>query len=195
MATASWWVHVLLGLGTIALGVFALASGVNAVSTVVALVSALLLCGGTAELLLGATTKPVSWPAIIAGIASIVLGIVALAWPIATAYALAIIVGISLIAWGVYDIYVSVTDPLVRPRWFALVSGVALCALGIFALAVPTVSAVVLGFFVGILLIVQGVVAFAAGLRLLDARRAMKRIEHNVEKRRINDTTEAHKAV
>jgi uncharacterized membrane protein HdeD (DUF308 family) len=180
-ATGYWWLSVLLGLATIAVGVFALASQFNAVSTLVALAGMLLLFAGAVEFVLGAAIRPASWLAIIAGVTSSTLGIVALVWPGMTLLVLAFLVGVGLLFWGVYDIYLSLTDPVVRPRSFALASGIALVALGIIALVWPIGSGVVLGVLVGIFLVVQGVFSFVAGLRMLDAHRAMKRFEKRLE--------------
>jgi len=179
-ATGSWWVHVLVGLTAIALGVFALVSQVNAVATLVGLVAVLLLATGALELVIGAASRPVTWLAIAAGVASIALGIVAVAWPNATLYVLALIVGVSLVAWGVYDVYKSLTDRVVRPRSVALVLGIALVAVGAVVLVHPTVSALVLGILVGVFLIIQGGFLLVIGLRLLDARRAMRRVEKHL---------------
>ena len=180
-ATGYWWLSVLLGVVTIAVGVFALASQFNAVSTLVALVGMLLLFAGAVELVLGAAIQPVSWLAIIAGVASFTLGIVALAWPGLTLVALAFFVGVGLLVWGIYDVYLSLTDPVVRPRSLALISGIALVALGVFVLAHPITSGVVLGVLVAVFLVVQGVFSFVVGLRMLDAHRAMKRFEKRLE--------------
>ena len=191
-ATSFWWVHVLLGLATVALGAFALASRTNAVSTLVALISMLLLCSGAAELTFGATLRPASWLAVLAGAASITFGIVALIWPAVTLLVLTLIVGLSLLAWGFYDIVVSATDPLVRPRSLGLLSGIALATLGVVAMARPTISAAVLGVLVAVLLVVQGVLGFVTGLQLLDAHRAVRHLEQGVRPR-IKDTTGSHR--
>lgn len=188
-ATGAWWTHVLLGLVVIALGVFALASEINAVSTMIALVGVLLLCSGGAEIAIGSTSLPRSWLAIVAGTASIMLGTCALAWPGATLYVVAIFVGISLLAWGVYDVCRSVTDSVVKPRLAALVLGLALAALGVLVLVHPTFSAVVLGMLVGTFLIIQGVLSFGVGLRLLDLHRTMRRLEKRFEgEAQVNET-------
>ena len=184
-ATGYWWLYVLLGLLTMALGAFALASQINAVSTLVALVVVLLFCAGAVELLLGVLRRPASWLAIVAGAASIAFGVVAVAWPEVTLYVLALFVGISLLAWGIYDIYRSFTADVVRPRAAGLMAGIALVALGVLVLARPSISAVVLGIIVAILLIVQGLFSFVAGLRLLDLHRALghKPVEARAQRR------------
>jgi len=181
-ATGSWWTHILLGLVVIALGVFALLSQVNAIATMVALVAVLLLAAGGVEIAIGSTSRPVSWLAVVGGTASLTLGVVALAWPGATLFVVAFFVGISLLAWGAYDIYRSVTDPLIRPRSISLVLGLLLAALGVLVLIHPTVSALVLGILVGVFLIVQGVFSVVLGLRLLDAHRALRRVERRFDR-------------
>lgn len=181
-ATSYWWLYILLGVVTIALGAFALVSRINAVATLVALVAVLLLAGGAVELLLGALRRPASWLAIFAGAASIALGVAALLWPQVTLYVLTLFVGLSLLVWGAYDIYRSFTDAVVRPRSVALIGGIVLVALGVLILARPVTSAVALSIVVAVLLIIQGLFSFLAGLRLLDVHRALgKRPDKPVE--------------
>ena len=193
-ATGAWWAHVLLGLVVIALGLFALASQVNALSTIVALVGALLLCGGAAEIVVGSISRPASWLAIAAGTGSITLGTFALAWPAATLYVVAVFAGIGLLVWGVYDAYRALTDPFVRPRFAALILGLALATLGVTVLVHPGFSALVLGTLVGICLVVQGVFSFVVGLRMLDAHRALGRLERDLGHAAQSDETWPGKA-
>jgi hypothetical protein len=95
---------------------------------------------------------------------------------------LAIFVGATLIAWGTYRIYLSFADPVIRPRAVTLVEGIALTALGVLALAWPSVSIVVLAALVGVIFVVYGVFSFVAGLRLLDLHHELKRVEARREK-------------
>jgi len=175
-ATRMWWLYVLLGVVSVGLGAVTLSSTVSAVSTLVVLFSLFLLYSGAAEVMIG-TMSRMSWLAVIAGVASIAAGIVALAWPDITLFVLTLFVGWALISWGIYDIYQSFTNPMVRPRWVTLVLGIALTAIGVLALVRPDATIVVLAALVGVLFIVYGVFSFVSGLRLLDMRREMKRAE------------------
>lgn len=176
-ATRFWWLYVLLGLVSIALGAWALGSTINAVSTLVAVFAVFLLYAGVAELVFGTMGRRASWLAIVAGVASIAAGIIALAWPNITLFVLAIFVGVSLLSWGIYEIYLSLADPVIRPRAVVLVEGIALAALGVFALARPNVSIVVLAILVGVFFVVYGLFSFVGGLRLLDMHHTVRKAQ------------------
>ena len=181
-ATNWWWLYVLLGLVSIALGVTALASRINALSTLVAVFGVFLIYVGVAEIAFAATTRRQTWLGVLTGVLSIAAGILALAWPSITLYVLAILVGASLIAWGIYRIYLSFTDPMVRPRAVTLIEGIALMVIGILALGWPNVSIVVLAVLVGVFFIVFGIFAFVGGLHLLDLHHAFKKAGTETDK-------------
>ena len=181
-ATGWWWLYVLLGLASIALGAAALGSRIGALSTLVAVFAVFLLYTGAVELVLGFTSRRVAWLAIVTGAISIAAGILALVWPGITLYVLAVIVGASLLGWGIYRIYLAFADPVIKPRAITLVEGLALTALGVLALAWPHVSIVVLAVLVGVFFVVFGVFSFVAGLRLLDLHHELKHAEAKREK-------------
>ena len=193
-ATGWWWLSVLLGLASIVLGVTALASRISAVTTLVVVLAVFLIYSGVFEISLAATIRRHTWLAILSGLASIAAGIIALAWPGITLYVLAILVGASLIAWGIYRIYLSFTDPVIRPRAVTLIEGIALAALGVLALAWPNVSILALATLVGIFFIVFGAFSFVGGLHLLDLHHSLKRLE--AKRERDSDSTKdiAHAA-
>ena len=193
-ATGWWWLSVLLGLASIVLGVTALASRISAVTTLVVVLAVFLIYSGVFEISLAATIRRHTWLAILSGLASIAAGIIALAWPGITLYVLAILVGASLIAWGIYRIYLSFTDPVIRPRAVTLIEGIALAALGVLALAWPNVSILALATLVGIFFIFFGAFSFVGGLHLLDLHHSLKRLE--AKRERDSDSTKdiAHAA-
>jgi uncharacterized membrane protein HdeD (DUF308 family) len=174
-ATRWWWLFVLFGLVSVALGVTALASRIDAVATLVAVFAVSLIYAGTAELAFASTTRRHTWLAVLAGAASIAAGFIALAWPGVTLLVLAVLVGASLISWGIYRIYLSLADPFIRPRAVTLIEGMVLTALGVLALAWPHVSVLVLAVLVGVFFIVFGIFSFVGGLNMLDLHHALKR--------------------
>jgi len=188
-ATGWWWLYVLLGLVSIALGATALASRINAIATLVAVFAAFLLFTGAVEFVLGLSGRRVAWLAVVAGVASMVTGVVAFIWPSISLFALAVIVGVSLLCWGIYHIYLSFADPVIRPRTVTLIGGMACTAIGVLALAWPRISIVVLAVLVGVFFIVYGVFAFIAGLRLLDLHHELRR----AETQRDSDVGETHR--
>jgi len=181
-ATGWWWLFVLLGLVSIVLGVTALASRITGVATLVAVLALFLIYAGVFEITLAATIRRHTLLGIVTGLASIAAGIIALAWPGITLYVLAIFVGASLIAWGVYRIYLSFTDPVIRPRAVTLIEGAVLVALGVLALAWPNVSIAVLAILVGIFFVIFGTFSFVGGLHLLDLHHALKKAGKEADK-------------
>ena len=177
-ASGYWWLYALVGLVSVGLGAATLSSQITAVSTLDVLFGIFLIYGGLFEILLGVTSRQSRWLAVVTGVASLAAGIIALAWPGITLFVLAMFVGWGLMAWGIYDIYLSITDAVVKPRAVVLVRGIILTAIGVLALARPDVTIVVLAVMVGIFFIVYGVFSFVAGLRLLDLHRAMRYSEH-----------------
>ena len=188
-STRWWWLFVLFGLVSIALGVTALASRIDAVATLVAVFAGSLIFAGMAELAFTSTTRDHKWPGILAGVASIAAGFIALAWPGVTLVVLAVLIGVSLISWGVYRIYLSFVDPYIRPRAVTLIEGILLVALGVLALAWPNVSILVLAVLVGVFFIVFGIFSFVSGLHMLDLHHALKKAEADQDLTDKDDTT------
>jgi uncharacterized membrane protein HdeD (DUF308 family) len=190
-STRSWWLFVLFGLASIALGVSALASRIDAVTTLVAVFAVSLIFAGMAEFAFTTTTRDHKWPGILAGVASIAAGFIALAWPGVTLVVLAVLIGASLISWGVYRIYLSFADPVLRPRAVTLIEGILLVALGVLALAWPNVSMVVLAVLVGVFFIVFGIFSFVGGLNMLDLHHTLKKAGAEADKalKDANDAT------
>jgi uncharacterized membrane protein (DUF106 family) len=180
-STRSWWLFVLFGLAAMALGVTALASRIDAVATLVAVFAASLIFAGMAELAFTTTIADHKWPGVLAGVASIAAGFIALAWPGVTLVVLAVLIGVSLITWGVYRIYLSFVDPYIRPRAVTLIEGILLVALGVLALAWPNVSLLVLAVLVGVFFIVLGIFSFVGGLHMLDLHHTLKKAEAEAE--------------
>jgi len=181
-ATRWWWIPLLFGLASVALGVTALASHVGALTTLVGMFAISLLYAGGAEIAFAATTRYRTWVGVVAGVTSIAMSVVALFWPGITLLVLAVIVGASLISWGLYRIYLSFSDPILRPRAVALIEGILLLGLGILALAWPEASVLVLAVLVGVFLIVFGVFSVVNGLHLLDVHHAVKRARAEAHK-------------
>ena len=188
-STRWWWLFVLFGLASIALGVTALASRIDATATLVAVIAAAFIFTGMAELAFAATIRDHKWTGILAGVASIAAGFIALAWPGVTLIVLAVLVGAGLISWGVYWIYLSFVDPYARPRAVTLIEGILLVALGVLALAWPNVSILVLAVLVGVFFVGFGIFSFVSGLQMLDLHRALKKAEADQSLTDKTDTT------
>jgi uncharacterized membrane protein HdeD (DUF308 family) len=174
-ATRMWWIPLLFGLASVVLGVTALTSRIDALAGLVTVFAISLLYAGAAEIAFAAVTRYRMWTGVLAGVLSIAASVIAVFWPGITLVVLAVLVGASLISWGIYRIYQSVSDPVLRPRIVTLIEGLLLLALGVLALAWPGASVLVLAALVGVFFTVFGVFSVVAGLRLLDVHRAVKK--------------------
>jgi len=196
-ATRWWWIPLLFGLASVALGVTALASHVGALTTLVGVFAISLMYAGAAEIAFAATTRYRTWVGVVAGVASIAASVLALFWPGITLLVLAVILGASLISWGVYRIYLSFSDPILRPRAVILIEGILLLALGVLALVWPQASVLVLAVLVGVFFIVFGVFSIVSGLHLLDVHHAVRKARaeaHDAARSSTRDDGERHAA-
>lgn len=98
-------------------------------------------------------------------IVAIIMGVIAIFWPGATLLTVAILFGAYLIASGVFRIVLALTSHSFSTgvRWFIGILGVLVLAAGVFALANPAQSLVVLALVIGIGWIVDGVASIIGG--------------------------------
>ncbi|WP_411700140.1 HdeD family acid-resistance protein [Conyzicola sp.] len=97
----------------------------------------------------------------------IVLGIIALVWPDATLVTIAIVFGIYLVVSGIFRITVAFLahDSSTGMRWFTGILGLLVVAAGVYCLASPERSLVVLAFVIGFGWIAEGVIDIMAGIQ------------------------------
>lgn len=163
---ARWWLLVLLGVAALVVGVILLLNPFTAVGTLAVLVALGLIFDGVGELLNARRFRhPVL--AVVLGLVWIVTGVLALAWPGITLWALAIITGVSFIVGGLVQAVGAVVDHEEVPLWglWALL-GVAGVVVGVFALAWPGATILVLAILLGIRLVLSGIVAITGGFAL-----------------------------
>jgi uncharacterized membrane protein HdeD (DUF308 family) len=100
-------------------------------------------------------------------VVGIVLGVVALIWPGATLITVAIIFGIYLIASGIFRITAAFLshDAGTGLRWLTGILGALVLAAGVYCLASPERSLVVLAFVIGFGWIAEGVIDLMAGIQ------------------------------
>jgi len=100
-------------------------------------------------------------------IVGLVLGIVALVWPGATLVTVAIIFGIYLVVSGIFRITVAflARDSGTGMRWLTGILGLFIVVAGIYCLASPERSLLVLAFVIGFGWIAEGIVDIVAGIQ------------------------------
>jgi uncharacterized membrane protein HdeD (DUF308 family) len=100
-------------------------------------------------------------------VVGVVLGVVALLWPAATLLTVATVFGSYLVVSGVFRVVVAfvTADAGAGHRWLSVVLGALIVAAGVFCLASPADSLVVLVFVIGSGWIAEGVIDIVAGVR------------------------------
>jgi uncharacterized membrane protein HdeD (DUF308 family) len=100
-------------------------------------------------------------------IVGLVLGILALVWPGATLFTIAIIFGIYLVVSGIFRITVAFLahDTTTGMRWLTGILGLFIVAAGVYCLASPERSLLVLAFVIGFGWIAEGIVDIVAGIQ------------------------------
>jgi uncharacterized membrane protein HdeD (DUF308 family) len=105
------------------------------------------------------------------GIATIAVGVIALAYPAVTLVALVLLVGIRAIAVGVFELVGAFSWEGLESRWLVGITGVLSVLFGILLLASPAAGGLALLWMIGVYAIVFGAMLFCLGLRLLSAER------------------------
>lgn len=160
-----WW---------IAYGVLTLLAGIAAVVWPAVTVLVLAVVFGIQLLILGVfrivaafavpdTSTARKLVGVLIGILSIIAGILCLRSPIATVVILALLVGAFWLVYGIMEIVGGIAErDGERGRAWAIIGGIIGVIAGVVILAMPAVSAVALAWVLGIMLIVQGVIAIFA---------------------------------
>jgi uncharacterized membrane protein HdeD (DUF308 family) len=105
------------------------------------------------------------------GIATIAVGVIALAYPAVTLVALVLLVGIRAIAVGVFELVGAFSWEGFESRWLVGITGVLSVVLGILLLASPVSGGLALLWTIGVYAIAFGTMLFVVGLRMLSAER------------------------
>lgn len=166
-----WWVFLLLGIAATIVGVILVIDVFTAVRTLALLVGLSLLLTGLLDLL-GFDRFTSRWLGVLAGIISIVAGVLAIVWPGVTLWAVAVVAGVGLIATGVLRAIGAITSRG-RDGWgWVLVGGVVSVIAGVLALAWPAATILVLAILLGVrtLFLGLGEIWFALRLRRLRGR-------------------------
>ncbi|HSP38144.1 MAG TPA: DUF308 domain-containing protein [Frankiaceae bacterium] len=171
MTEHAWLLPVVLGAGTVVLGLVVMANPFATARTLAILVAIGLLVHG---LLDGLRARRAPRPAAAFAAAGLLVlgGIVALVWPGITLWILAVVVGMSIVLSGAVKATAAVADRHEFSGWpLLLISGILSLVIGVVAVAWPKATIVVLAVLFGLQLAVVGLVEIAAGLEL---RRALK---------------------
>jgi uncharacterized membrane protein HdeD (DUF308 family) len=162
------WPMILRGVIAVIFGIIALrrpgatAGAFVAVFAIFAIVDGLLdfVVAGA----LGRTGRRWGWY-VFEGIASIALGIVALAYPHVTLLALVLLVGIRAVILGVLELGSAFAWKELDSRWLLGITGVMSIIFGIVLFASPIAGGIALVWTIGVYAIIFGMMLFALGVR------------------------------
>jgi uncharacterized membrane protein HdeD (DUF308 family) len=112
------------------------------------------------------------WAFLLAGLLSVVAGVLALVWPDVTLFILAIFIGWTLLFWGIADIVYSLMFRReMHYWWLMLIRGIVSVGVGVWALAHPGPTLEVLVVLVGIWSVLWGVLEVIAAFFMHHARK------------------------
>jgi uncharacterized membrane protein HdeD (DUF308 family) len=153
-----WWIPLLTGLVSIALGLAILATGwtVHALAVMTGLV---FVIRGVAMAFSPAYAGRTSGEQVIAGTAGVIAGVVLIAWPGPSLLVLAFFAGAWLAVSGSFNVVASFSRRRALPQWgFTLAVGVIEVLLGIWAMRRPEATLAALITIIGLWAVLTGVI-------------------------------------
>lgn len=162
---SKWGWYVGYGVLLIVVGLVALWNAVDATLVTTVFVGLMLIIGGGVELA-SAFSAPRSLGGrllhILLGLLYVVAGVYLIVNPVIGAITLAIIVAITLIADGILRIWFGLTEDIAQ-KWLLVAVGVIDVLLGLWLWTNIPVSALAIGFYVGVALLMAGITWVAVG--------------------------------
>lgn len=182
------WLFALRGILAVIFGAIALRSPSAAAAAIVVVFAIYAFADGFLDFVLaarlGRSGQRWGWY-VFEGLATVAIGVVALAYPAVTLFALVLLVAIRAIAVGVFELVgaFSSDGPLYSEdhdsRWLLGITGALSVVLGILLLGSPVVGAMALIWAIGLYAIIYGMMLFAFGLRIFSTlHRAEREVEH-----------------
>lgn len=171
-ASKHWAWYLASGILTVIFGFVVLSFKVATAWTLAVFAGLFFVATGIAQI--GGAFRAVSWKwtYVLGGVLSIAAGVISLVWPEVTLFVLAILVGWTLLFWGVADVITSLSYRHVPHWWLWLVRGILSIVLGVWSIAQPRLTLVVLVTVVGIWAVMFGVIEIFVSFEMKNARRA-----------------------
>ena len=167
----NWWALALRGLAAIAFGVVAILWPGITLLALILLFAAYAIVDGVLAIASGirreSDRRSPDWFMILAGIAGIVAGVVAVVLPGITALVLLIVIAAWAIVTGVAELVAAYQlRDVIRGEWLLALNGVLSIAFGILLVAFPGAGALAVVWLIAVYAIVSGVVLLALAFRL-----------------------------
>jgi uncharacterized membrane protein HdeD (DUF308 family) len=173
-ARKAGWVVALRGVLAVIFGVIAIRSPNIVASALVIVFAIYAFADGILDFViagqLGRAGERWGWY-VFEGLASIALGVVALAYPGVSLLVLMLLIGLRAIALGVFELVAAFSSEGHDSRWLLGLTGVMSIMLGVLLLGSPAAGGVVILWTIGVYAIIFGVMLFGVGLRILSTER------------------------
>jgi uncharacterized membrane protein HdeD (DUF308 family) len=153
---------IVFGVVAVGVGIFLLFNPFAAVRTLALLLGLSLVIGGCLEIVSGWDSRRRA-SSLLLGAVLVVGGVLAAFWPEVTVWTLAVLTGVSLLVHGIARIAIAVVarSEVSGWGWLAL-AGAVNVVVGIFALAWPEATVLVLSIFLGLQVLLFGVLVLVA---------------------------------
>jgi uncharacterized membrane protein HdeD (DUF308 family) len=171
---AKWWAFALRGLAAIVFGVLAIIVPGLTLVALVLLFAAFAITDGVFALIGGFRARAGSpdWWMILGGIASILVGVLAVIWPGPMTFALVVLIGSWAIVTGAFEIAAAYRfRERIRGEWLMALDGLVSILFGLFVLLFPGPGALALVWLIGAYAIASGIVLIALAIRLFQRHR------------------------
>jgi len=166
----NWWAIVLRGVFAVIFGVGAFIWPAITLAALVLLYGAYAVVEGVlavAAAMIGRRPGAFPWGMLLAGWASIVVGVITFLWPGLTALALLYFIAVWAVVRGIFEIIAAVQlRKEIQNEWLLGLSGLLSIVLGLFLMFAPGAGILALLWWVGATAIVFGVLTIILGFRL-----------------------------
>ena len=167
---SKWWALALRGVAAIIFGVLAFAMPGITLTALVLLFGAYALVDGVFTVVAAVTSlrgEPRWWALLLAGVLSILVGILTFAWPLVTALGLLFLIAAHAIVNGVFGIVAAIRlRKQVEGEWILLLAGIVSVLFGVLVAIMPGAGALAIVWWIGAYAIVHGVLLVALGFKL-----------------------------
>lgn len=173
----NWWLLAARGAIAIVFGVLAIAWPAVTLLTLTALFAAFALLGGAVWIFAAIKYRKVDphwWMAVLLGVVSLAVGVLATFNPAITLLTLILLMGANALVSGVLDIVIAVRiRKLIRGEWLLMLSGLASIVFGLIVLLFPLgAGAVLLATMLGVYALFTGVLLVCLAVRVRTWSRA-----------------------
>jgi uncharacterized membrane protein HdeD (DUF308 family) len=171
---AKWWAFALRGIAAIVFGLLAIFLPGLTLIALVLLFAAYAIADGIFAIVGGFRARAGSpdWWMILAGIAGVLVGVLAVIWPGPMTFALLVFIGSWAIVTGAFEIAAAFRfRDRIRGEWLIALDGIVSIAFGLLILLAPGAGALALVWLIGGYAIASGIVLLALAIRLYQRHR------------------------